>query len=171
MDWPPQIGLPAPFTPWPAAGWAADLSLNIPLSKVSVVSVQPIRAFFAVVMVLLWMTGGSHCEVSAACGSLLSADHSHDAGNEPCPSSDESGCDECSLCLSMDAGLVPLTSTSTAPAMPSVAVLFASVSSSDLAPDSLLISETPPPPEEAAGQTWQFLQRVALPVRAPSPAS
>ena len=135
------------------------------------IEVRCIRAFFAVVMVLLWMTGGSHCEVSDACGSLFSAEHSHDVGNEPCPSSDESGCDECSLCLSMDAGLVPLTSTSAAPAMPSLAVLFASVFPADLAPASLSISETPPPPEEAAGQTWQFLQRVALPVRAPSPAS
>ncbi len=133
--------------------------------------VRPIRTFFAVVMVFLWMTGGSHCEVSAACGSLLSAEHSHDAGNEPCPSSDKSGCDECSLCLSMDEGLVPLTSKAAAPALPSMAVLFASVSSSGLAPASPSISETPPPPEEAAGQTWQFLQRVALPVRAPSPAS
>ena len=133
--------------------------------------VRPIRAFFAVVMVLLWMTGGSHCEVSDACGSLLSAEHSHDAGNEPCPSSDESGCDECSLCLSMDAGLVPLTSTSAAPGIPSSDVLLASVSSADPAPASLSVSEPPPTPEEAAGQTWQFLQRVALPVRAPSPAS
>ena len=133
--------------------------------------VRLIRAFVAVVMVLLWMTGGSHCEVSAACGSLVSAEHSHDGASEPCTTSHDSGCDDCSLCLTIEGGLVPLTYKTDAPIVPLHAALFVVPVAADFTSVTKTSIATPPPPEQAAGQTWQFLQRVALPVRAPSLAS
>ena len=133
--------------------------------------VRPLRAFLAVVMVLLWMTGGSHCEVSAACGSLVSAEHSHDGASEPCPTSHDSGCDDCSLCLTIEGGLVPLTYKTAAPTAPLPAAFFVPLVPAGLTPAAKTAVETPPPPEQATRQNWQFVQRVALPVRAPSLAS
>ena len=133
--------------------------------------VRSIRAFFAVVMVLLWMTCGSHCEISAACGSILSADHSHHDASDPCPTTEDSGCDDCSLCLTIQGGLVPLTSKTAAPTAPLPPAFFVLLVPAGLTSVAKAAVETPPPPVEAARQTWQFVQRVALPVRAPSPAS
>ncbi len=131
--------------------------------------VRPIRAFLAIIMAFLWMVGGSHCEVSAACAALLAEAHPHGDCDGVHGRDTDSGCDDCSLCAIIEGGLVPLTSQVGAPA-PSPADPVGVHSLEDGLHRSLSASvpETPPPPVESAPQARHFRLRLALPARAPS---
>lgn len=131
------------------------------------VTVRPIRAFLASAMILLWMIGGSHCEVSAAVGSLVGEAHSHSDSPESCPA-DSSDCDNCSLCTAMDDGLVPLTSKTVPPEAPVFALAHFLVTLDDLLKSLNPLDPPAPPPKNSGPSSWQFSQRVVLPARAPS---
>ena len=133
-------------------------------------TVRPIRAFLASAMILLWMIGGSHCEVSAAVGSLVDEAHSHSDSPESCPS-DSADCDNCSLCVAMGDGLVPLTSKTVPPEAPVLALAHYLVPLDDLLESLKPVDPPASPPEHSGHGSWQFSQRVVLPARAPSFAS
>ncbi len=134
------------------------------------VTVRPIRAFLASAMILLWMIGGSHCEVSAAVGSLVGEAHSHSDGTESCPSN-SADCDDCSLCVAMDDGLVPLTSKTVPPEAPVLTLAHFLVPLDELLVSLKPVDPPDSPPEHSCPTSWQFSQRVVLPARAPSFAS
>jgi len=125
-------------------------------------------SIFCAVLALLLVPAGSHCELSELLG--IQGEHSQGCSDHP---SSTAGCDHCSLCQTLDRGVVK-TSTDNLDFKPALLPVFSFSS------DEVLISveevgqsadSPPPPPQEFSPASWQFLQRTALAPRAPSSAS
>lgn len=125
------------------------------------------------VLALLWVPLVAHCELAEVLG--WETHHS-----EACSDHESApvGCDHCSLCQTLDGGVVTSASNSLLhlhsldfkPALLPV-FRFAGdpmvVRPADAAPSA----DPSPPRAEVSPTSWQFLQRTALAPRAPSLAS
>ena len=125
------------------------------------------------VMAFLWVPMTAHCELAEVLG--LGNAHA-----EECSDHDSApvGCDHCSLCQTLDGGVVSAASQSLLHFL-SLDFKLALLPAFHFAADPLAVppSDTAPPagpsppPAELAPASWQFLQRAALAPRAPSLAS
>lgn len=119
-------------------------------------------------LALLWVPASSHCEVSDVIG--LVSGHSEDCSDHP---SSAPGCDHCSLCQTLDGGVVG-TFSDKLDFKPALLPVFSYGSAEVLTflEDVSQTADLPsPPPRELPPASWQFLQRSALAPRAPSLAS
>lgn len=121
------------------------------------------------VLAFLWVPMAAHCELAEVLG--LGNHHSEECSDHE---SAPVGCDHCSLCQTLEGGVV-----SSAPHShfldfkPALLPVFrfggdpVVVPPSDASPPV----ESSPPPAAFSPVSWQFLQRTALAPRAPSLAS
>ncbi len=133
------------------------------------------RAFtvLCIVMAFLWVPMTAHCELAEVLG--LGNAHAEECSDH---ASAPVGCDHCSLCQTLDGGVVSSASHSflhlhSLDFKPALLPVFRftgdpmAVPPSDAAPSA----DPSPPRAELSPTSWQFLQRTALAPRAPSLAS
>ncbi len=121
-------------------------------------------------MATLWVAAGSHCLLEILPGLEFLSCCQH-APADKTPAHHEKECDG-DGCTAVEMGFYKLEQSRPATARPFLGLVAWLFASPDGFPENLsegLVSPTPSPPE--LPRLWQFVQRTALPPRAPSAVS
>ncbi|MCX6922123.1 MAG: hypothetical protein NT154_02720 [Verrucomicrobia bacterium] len=128
------------------------------------------RTIFAVAIATLWVAAGAHCRLEVLPGlEFLSCCQHTEAEKTPAHHEKDCGDDGCAT---IELGFYKVSKQQVSPVKPLlafVAWLVPSPGNWQASASDPLVSIAPSPPELVP--LWQFLQRTALPPRAPSLAS